>query len=61
MAKKSMIARHKKIKRFKVREYSRCSLCGNPRGYMGRFHICRKCFREMALKGDLPGVRKASW
>lgn len=61
MAKKSMIARHKKEKKFQVRDYNRCSLCGNPRGYIRRFKICRKCFRELALKGELPGVRKASW
>jgi len=61
MAKKSMIARHKKKKKFSTRKYNRCPLCGNPRGFMNRFGICRKCFREMALKGELPGVRKASW
>ncbi|MBN1162273.1 type Z 30S ribosomal protein S14 [Patescibacteria group bacterium] len=61
MAKESMKARHKKEKRFKAREYNRCSLCGNPRGYIRRFKVCRKCFRELALKGVLPGVRKASW
>ena len=61
MAKKSMIARHKKTKKFKVRDYNRCPLCGNPRGYIRRFKMCRKCFREFAHKGELPGVRKASW
>ncbi|MBU1132791.1 MAG: type Z 30S ribosomal protein S14 [Patescibacteria group bacterium] len=61
MAKKSMIARHKKKKRFDVRDYNRCPLCGNPRGYIRRFKMCRKCFREYAHKGVLPGVRKASW
>lgn len=61
MAKKSMIERHKKQKRFDVRAYNRCSLCGNPRGYMRRFKMCRKCFRELVHKGQLPGVRKASW
>jgi small subunit ribosomal protein S14 len=61
MAKQSMIARHKKKKKFAVQAYNRCPLCGNPRGYMRRFKMCRKCFRELALKGELPGVRKASW
>ena len=61
MAKKSMIARHKKEKRFSVRGYNRCPICGNPRGYMRRFKMCRKCFRELAHKGELPGVMKASW
>lgn len=61
MAKKSLIEKHKKEKKFKVMEYNRCPLCGNPRGYMRRFKMCRKCFRELAHKGQLPGVRKASW
>jgi small subunit ribosomal protein S14 len=61
MAKKSMIEKHKKGFKFKVQGYHRCSLCGNPRGYMNRFGVCRKCFRELAHKGFLPGVRKASW
>ena len=61
MAKKSLIAKHKRAKKFKVQEYSRCPLCGSPRGYFRRFKMCRKCFRELAHKGDLPGVRKASW
>ncbi|OGC38358.1 30S ribosomal protein S14 type Z [candidate division WWE3 bacterium RBG_13_37_7] len=61
MAKKSMIERQQKKQKFEVREYHRCSVCGNPRGYMNKFNVCRKCFREMALEGTLPGVRKASW
>jgi small subunit ribosomal protein S14 len=39
----------------------RCSICGRPRGYMRRFDLCRICFREQALKGNLPGVVKSSW
>lgn len=61
MAKKALIEKHKKVKKFLVREYTRCELCGNPRGFMRRFKLCRKCFRELALRGELPGVRKASW
>lgn len=61
MAKKSMIARHKKIQKFSAREYNRCELCGRPRGYMRKFGMCRICFRELALKGQLPGVKKSSW
>ncbi len=61
MAKKSLIAKQKREPKFEVRGYSRCELCGNPRGFMRRFKICRKCFRELAHKGVLPGVRKASW
>ena len=40
---------------------NRCRLCGRPRGYMRKFGICRICFRELALKGEIPGVVKASW
>ncbi len=61
MAKQCLIVKQKKPAKFKVREYHRCEICGSPRGYMRRFHICRKCFREMAHEGLLPGVRKASW
>ena len=46
---------------FPVRAYNRCSVCGRPRGYMRRFGLCRICFRERALLGELPGVTKSSW
>jgi small subunit ribosomal protein S14 len=61
MAKKSLIAKAKREQRYKVREYNRCSRCGRPRGYIRRFGICRICFRELALKGEIPGVVKSSW
>ncbi len=61
MAKEALKQKHKKVQKFSTREYTRCSICGSPRGYMRRFKMCRKCFREMAHKGELPGVRKASW
>jgi len=61
MAKKSQIAKHKRTKKFSVREYNRCNICGKPRGYLRKFGICRICFRELAHKGEIPGVRKASW
>lgn len=61
MAKKSMIAKAKRTAKFKVREYNRCNICGRPRGYYRQFGICRICLRTMASKGELPGVRKASW
>lgn len=60
MAKKSMIARETKRK-FDVRVRNRCQKCGRPRAYMRRFGLCRICFREEALKGNLPGVVKSSW
>jgi small subunit ribosomal protein S14 len=46
---------------FPVRQHNRCSICGRPRGYMRRFALCRICFRERALLGQLPGVTKSSW
>jgi small subunit ribosomal protein S14 len=50
----------KKLK-YKIRYRNRCKLCGRPRGFIRKFGICRLCFREYALKGELPGIRKASW
>jgi len=44
-----------------VKFRNRCSLCGRPRGYIGRFKLCRICFRNRALNGELPGVKKISW
>ena len=61
MAKKSLIAKAKRKQRFPVRAYSRCIVCGRPRAYMRRFALCRICFRERALLGELPGVTKSSW
>jgi small subunit ribosomal protein S14 len=60
MAKKCMIAREKHRK-YEVRVRNRCQRCGRPRGYMRRFKLCRICFRELALEGKIPGVRKSSW
>jgi small subunit ribosomal protein S14 len=48
-------------RKYKVRVRNRCSVCGRPRGYMRRFGLCRICFRDQALKGNLPGVVKSSW
>ena len=38
-----------------------CKRCGRPRGYLRRFGLCRICFRELALEGEIPGVTKSSW
>ena len=61
MAKKSMILKQQKQQKYKTREYNRCKLCGRPHGYIRKFGICRICFRELAYKGQIPGVKKASW
>lgn len=61
MAKKSQIAKTRKKPKFEVRRRNRCNRCGRPRAFLRQFGMCRICFREMALKGEIPGVRKASW
>ncbi len=61
MAKKSLIEKTKKEPKFSTRKYTRCSHCGRPRGVYKKFGLCRLCFREMALKGEIPGITKASW
>jgi len=61
MAKKCLVEKCKKKPKFNVRKYNRCALCGRPRGYLRKFGICRICFRDMANRGLIPGVRKASW
>lgn len=61
MAKKSLIEKSNRPPKFAVRAYNRCKLCGRARGYLRMFNMCRLCFRKNALKGFLPGVKKASW
>ena len=48
-------------RKYPVRVRNRCKLCGRPRGYFRRFQLCRICFRERALAGQIPGVVKSSW
>jgi len=61
MAKKSWIAKQKRRPKFGVRGYTRCQLCGRARAYMRRYGMCRICFRELAHRGEIPGVTKSSW
>jgi small subunit ribosomal protein S14 len=61
VAKKSWIAKAKKTPKFKVRAYNRCNRCGRSRAYLRKFGICRICFRELALQGEIPGITKSSW
>jgi len=61
VAKKSLILKSQRAPKFKVRGYHRCGLCGRPRGYLRDFKMCRICFRNLALRGEIPGVTKASW
>lgn len=61
MAKKSLIAKAKRKPKFQVRAYNRCGRCGRARAYLRKFGMCRLCVRQLAHRGELPGVRKASW
>jgi small subunit ribosomal protein S14 len=61
MAKKSKIIKDLRKPKYSTRKHNRCRLCGRPRGYLRLFGLCRLCFRELAHKGELPGVIKASW
>jgi len=61
MAKKSMLVRQARTNKFKVREYTRCQRCGRPHAVLRQYGICRICFRELAYKGQIPGVTKSSW
>lgn len=61
MAKKSMIAKSLRPPKHTVQHRNRCHRCGRPRAYLRKFGLCRICFRDMALRGLLPGVQKSSW
>jgi len=61
MAKLSKVLKSQRPPKYKVQKHNRCLLCGRPRAFMRKFGCCRICFRELALKGQVPGVRKSSW
>lgn len=61
MAKKSVIARSNKKPKFSSRIVKRCFNCGRKRAYLRQFGLCRICFRELANKGEIPGIKKSSW
>jgi small subunit ribosomal protein S14 len=61
MAKKSLIAKSQRKPKFQVRAYNRCKRCGRSRAYLRKFGMCRICVRQLASRGELPGIRKASW
>ena len=61
MARKAMIERNNRKQKYEVRHRNRCMRCGRPRAYIRKFGLCRVCFREKALRGEIPGVRKSSW
>ena len=61
MAKKALILKAQRPPKYSTRTVRRCYLCGRPRSYMRYFSLCRICFRQLALEGKLPGVKKSSW
>ena len=61
MAKTSLKVKQQRPQKFTSREYTRCSICGRPHSVLKKYGICRVCFRELANKGEIPGVKKASW
>ncbi|MBM3150477.1 MAG: type Z 30S ribosomal protein S14 [Chloroflexi bacterium] len=61
MAKLSSILKAQRPRKHKVQQHNRCKICGRPRAYIRKFGMCRICFRELALRGEIPGVRKSSW
>jgi len=61
MARKALVERSKRKPKFAVRQRNRCQRCGRPRGFLRKFGLCRICFRELALRGEIPGIRKSSW
>jgi small subunit ribosomal protein S14 len=61
MARKALMEKAARKPKFSSRGYNRCPRCGRSRAFLRRYGICRVCFRQMALRGELPGVRKSSW
>ena len=61
MPPKALLEKAKRKPKFKVRAKNRCNRCGRSKAYLRRFGLCRICFRDLALNGMIPGVRKASW
>jgi small subunit ribosomal protein S14 len=61
VAKTCLRVKAQRAPKFKVRQYNRCPLCGRPRAYYRRFRMCRLCLRDLARKGQIPGLTKASW
>lgn len=61
MARKGLLEKWRREPKFKVRKYNRCRLCGRPHAYLRKFGMCRICFRVHAHRGEIPGVKKASW
>jgi small subunit ribosomal protein S14 len=61
MAKISLMVKAQRTPKYSTRRVNRCRECGRPRAFIRHFALCRICFRQLALKGQLPGVKKSSW
>ena len=61
MSKTSMVVKNHRKAKFSARQYTRCERCGRPHAVLKKYGICRICFRNLAYKGEIPGVKKASW
>ena len=61
MAKTCWIVKCNRTPKFTTRRYTRCGICGRSRAVYRKFKICRICLRDKAHKGEIPGMRKASW
>lgn len=61
MAKTSLRVKARRKPKYRVRGYNRCLRCGRARAYYSKFGLCRICLRELALRGEIPGLVKASW
>ncbi|HNV04353.1 MAG TPA: type Z 30S ribosomal protein S14 [Vicinamibacterales bacterium] len=61
MATTAKRAREKTSLKYAIRHRNRCQRCGRPRAYLRKFALCRLCFRELALRGEVAGVIKSSW
>jgi small subunit ribosomal protein S14 len=61
MSTKALVNKSRTKQKFKVRQYTRCEICGRARAVYRKFKLCRICFRKLANEGKIPGVKKASW
>ena len=61
MAREALIVKANRKPKFSTRKVNRCRVCGRRRGYYRKFQLCRICLREVASRGELPGVTKSSW
>ena len=61
MSRTSLEVKASRKPKFSSRGYNRCPICGRPRAYLRKFGLCRICVRQLANRGELPGVTKSSW